>query len=144
MAKEKSNHAIAASSDAPLQEPKRRYSKIINFNPHIDFRGFFSRLYCLFCRFYAIMPKKIIYRGVNFKMTNCFRNIHAVFFFVMVFFIGFAVVLEPSAALFEGFIAILRAPDILVTDYVYVGGLGSAILNSALTSLLSMGEERLF
>ena len=77
-------------------------------------------------------------------MTNCFRNIHAVFFFIMVFFIGFAVVLEPSAALFEGFIAILRAPDILVTDYVYVGGLGSAILNSALTSLLSLGMLKLF
>jgi len=57
----------------------------------------------------------------------------------MIFFIVSAIALEPSEQLLAGFLAILQAPDILVTDYVYVGGLGSALFNSGATSLLALG-----
>jgi len=66
-------------------------------------------------------------------------NIHRVYFITMLFFIATAVALEPSVELLNGFVAILRAPDILITDYIYVGGFPAAILNSAITSLMSLG-----
>ncbi|MCL2857731.1 MAG: DUF1576 domain-containing protein [Oscillospiraceae bacterium] len=72
-------------------------------------------------------------------MANYFKSIHTVFFITLLIFIGAAFVIDPSLSIFRGFEAILRSPDILVTDYVYVGGLGAAILNSAITSLLALG-----
>ncbi|MCL2579753.1 MAG: DUF1576 domain-containing protein [Oscillospiraceae bacterium] len=71
-------------------------------------------------------------------MYNCFKSIHNVYFITILILLAGAVILEPSLSLFEGFVAILHAPDILVTDYVLVGGLGSAILNSALTSMVAL------
>jgi len=62
----------------------------------------------------------------------------------MLFFIATAVVLDPSPQLLAGQLAILRAPDILVTDYIYVGGLAAALLNAGVTSLLSLGMLLLF
>ena len=72
-------------------------------------------------------------------MDKCFKNIHQVYLITMLFFIASAIVLEPSWQLIEGFIAILQAPDILITDYILVGGFASAIFNSAVTSLLALG-----
>ena len=73
-------------------------------------------------------------------MSETFKNIHKVLFIVILFFFVSAIIVNPSiSSIFEGFIAILRAPDILVTDYVYVGGLASALLNSAITTLISLG-----
>ena len=72
-------------------------------------------------------------------MDNCFKSIHRVYFITMLIFIAAAMVFEPSPQLITGFLAILQAPDILVTDYIYVGGLGSALFNSGVTSLLALG-----
>ena len=77
-------------------------------------------------------------------MTDWFKSIHKVFLTTVLFFAAFAFALNPSLSLFEGFVDILRAPDLLVTDYVYVGGLGAALLNAALTSLLALGMLVLF
>ena len=77
-------------------------------------------------------------------MTNCFKSIHKVFFITILFIAAFAFAINPSLSIFDGLVAILRSPDILVTDYVYVGGLGAALLNSALTSLLALGMLVLF
>ena len=62
----------------------------------------------------------------------------------MLIFIATALLMEPSGQLVVGFIAILQAPDILITDYILVGGLGSAIFNSAITSLIALGMLVLF
>jgi len=66
-------------------------------------------------------------------------NIHKVYFITMLFLMALAVALEPSVLLLHGFADILRSPDILITDYIYVGGLAAAILNAAVTSLMSLG-----
>ena len=77
-------------------------------------------------------------------MARYFKSIHNVFFIVLLIFFAVAFALDPSLSIFRGFEAILRSPDILVTDYVYVGGLGAAILNSAITSLIALGMLILF
>jgi len=77
-------------------------------------------------------------------MAKYFKSIHAVFFMTTLFFAGAALLLDTPAALLDGLLAIFQAPDLLVTDYVYVGGLGAALLNSALTSLLALGMLILF
>jgi len=77
-------------------------------------------------------------------MTNFFKSIHNVFFLTLMLFAAFAFALEPSFSIFEGLMDIFRSPDILVTDYVYVGGLGAALLNSVITSLIALGMLVLF
>jgi len=62
----------------------------------------------------------------------------------MLLFIVAAFIIDTPVSLFEGMVAILLSPDILVTDYIYVGGLGAAILNSALTSLTALAMLRIF
>ena len=77
-------------------------------------------------------------------MAKYFKNIHTVFFITLLIFFGAAFVIDPSLSIFRGLEAILRSPDILVTDYVAVGGLGAALLNSAITSMLALGMLILF
>jgi len=77
-------------------------------------------------------------------MSKCFKSIHNVFFITLLIFFATAFILDPGLSIFRGLEAIWRAPDILVTDYVYVGGLGAAILNSAITSLIAFGMLLVF
>ena len=77
-------------------------------------------------------------------MAKYFKSIHCVFFFTTLFFAAAALILDTPTALLNGLIAIFQSPDLLVTDYVYVGGLGAALLNSALTSLFALGMLILF
>ena len=77
-------------------------------------------------------------------MYNCFKSIHNVYFITILILLAAAIIIDPSPALFTGFVDILQAPDILVTDYVHVGGLGSAVLNSALASMVAFGMLLLF
>ena len=80
-------------------------------------------------------------RGVDVKQKLAERlsSIHFVYGTTMVMFVLAAVIMEPFPQLVENYIAILRSPDILVTDYIYVGGLYAALLNAGITSLLSLG-----
>ena len=54
------------------------------------------------------------------------------------FFIIFAFLLDSPSETFNGLKSIIFSSDILITDYMEVGGIGAALVNAALTSLLSL------
>lgn len=54
------------------------------------------------------------------------------------FFILFAFILDSPTEIFQGLKKIILSPDILISDYVEIGGIGASLLNSALTSILSV------
>ena len=54
------------------------------------------------------------------------------------FFIVFAFLLDSPSEIFNGLKSIILSSDILITDYMEVGGIGAALVNAALTSLLSL------
>ena len=54
------------------------------------------------------------------------------------FFILFAFCLDSPSEIFQGIKSIILSSDILITDYMEVGGIGAALVNAALTSLLSL------
>ncbi|MDU2121158.1 MAG: DUF1576 domain-containing protein [Clostridium celatum] len=54
------------------------------------------------------------------------------------FFILFAFYLDSPSEIFHGLKSIILSSDILITDYMEVGGIGAALVNAALTSLLSL------
>ena len=54
------------------------------------------------------------------------------------FFIVFAFFLDSLSEVFNGLKSIILSSDILITDYMEVGGFGAALVNAALTSLLSL------
>lgn len=55
-----------------------------------------------------------------------------------VFFIFLALILDSPIEILKGLKRILLSPDILITDYVEIGGISASLFNSALTSILSM------
>lgn len=54
------------------------------------------------------------------------------------FFILFAFCLDSPSEIFHGLKSIILSSDILITDYMEVGGIGASLINAALTSLLSL------
>ena len=54
------------------------------------------------------------------------------------FFIVFAFCLDTPKEIFYGLKSIILSSDILITDYMEVGGIGAALVNASLTSLLSI------
>jgi len=52
-------------------------------------------------------------------------------------FIVMAFILEPPQSLLKGLLDIIIAPDILLTDYIAVGGIGAAFLNVGLMGLIN-------
>lgn len=57
---------------------------------------------------------------------------------IYLFMIVFAFILNTPMDILYGLKEIILSPDILITDYMAVGGIGAALVNAALTSLLSM------
>lgn len=54
------------------------------------------------------------------------------------FFIIIAFFLDTPKNIIYGLKNIILSPDILISDYVEIGGISASLINSALTSLLSM------
>ena len=54
------------------------------------------------------------------------------------FFILFAFYLDTPKEIFCGIKSIILSSDILITDYMEIGGIGAALVNASLTSLLSI------
>lgn len=53
-------------------------------------------------------------------------------------FIVFGLIVDGPINVFNGLKAIIFSPDILITDYVEVGGIGAAFVNAGLVTLLSI------
>lgn len=48
-------------------------------------------------------------------------------------------ILQPAREIFSGVVNIIREPDILITDYFVVGGVGAAFMNAGIVTLLCIG-----
>lgn len=62
----------------------------------------------------------------------------AVLSLIPLYFIVIALFLQPINEIIPGIIRIVREPDVLITDYFAVGGIGAALINAGLTTLLSI------
>ena len=58
---------------------------------------------------------------------------------IPLYFILIGLFLQPINEIIPGIIRIVREPDVLITDYFAVGGIGAALINAGLTTLLSIG-----
>lgn len=56
--------------------------------------------------------------------------------FIFLSFIIFGFIVDSPKEIYEGLINIILNSDILITDYVKIGGIGAAFVNSGLTSVL--------
>jgi len=59
-------------------------------------------------------------------------------FAIYLFFIIVAFILDSPIEILQGLKKIILSPDILISDYVEIGGIGASLVNSALTSILSL------
>lgn len=66
------------------------------------------------------------------------------FIFVSVLICFFTYVIHESENIFLGFFKILTSPAILVTDFIYVGGLGASFLNAFLILFFNFSLTKLF
>ncbi|WP_252856465.1 DUF1576 domain-containing protein [Erysipelothrix rhusiopathiae] len=60
------------------------------------------------------------------------------FLYLSVLLIGSAFVLDSPEAIFSGMIQIIVQSDILITDYFAIGGVGAALFNAGLITLVSV------
>lgn len=73
---------------------------------------------------------------MSFK--NNFHRPYKILLTLYLSMILFVFIIDKPTDIICGFKNILFSPDILITDYIQVGGIGSTILNSSLTSILCM------
>lgn len=63
---------------------------------------------------------------------------YVVLILMYLFFIVVAFILDSPREILEGLKKIILSPDILISDYVEIGGISASLINSALTSMLSL------
>jgi hypothetical protein len=63
---------------------------------------------------------------------------YAILTFYAMSFIIFGFIVDSAKYIFRGLFRIIREPDILITDYIGVGGMGAAFVNSGLIALVSI------
>lgn len=54
------------------------------------------------------------------------------------YFLTAGLFLQPIGSIGEGLITIIREPDFLITDYIVIGGVGAALVNASLLTLVSI------
>ena len=64
------------------------------------------------------------------------RKKYLVLSVIPAYFISVGFLLQPFPDILKGFLAIIKEPDFLITDYFVVGGVGAAFLNAGLGTLL--------
>lgn len=72
------------------------------------------------------------------NLRKNFYKPYKILMVLYIFMILFAFIINTPTEILSGLHKILFTPDILITDYIQVGGIGAGIINSALTSLLCM------
>lgn len=58
--------------------------------------------------------------------------------FVIIILFGMAFLFETPQALFTGYIEILKSPSILISDYLYIGGISATLFNVATIMLINI------
>ena len=72
------------------------------------------------------------------KLLKNFYPPYIVLSILYLFFIIFAFCLDTPSEILNGLKEIILSPDILITDYMHVGGIGAALVNASLTSFCSL------
>lgn len=72
------------------------------------------------------------------KLLKNYYPPYVILSILYLFFIVFAFFLDTPKEIFYGLKSIILSSDILITDYMEVGGIGAALVNASLTSLLSI------
>ena len=72
------------------------------------------------------------------KLKLWLRNPYIVLYIIFAYFIVFAFIVDRPYDIFQGLIAIALAYDILITDYVAVGGVGATLVNAAIVNLITL------
>ncbi|MCL1996083.1 MAG: DUF1576 domain-containing protein [Defluviitaleaceae bacterium] len=62
----------------------------------------------------------------------------------LAYFFVFGLIIQPLDSIFYGFVAIMQAPDVLTTDYLYIGGFGTALINASITGFITFGMLKFF
>ncbi|MGL5066398.1 MAG: DUF1576 domain-containing protein [Sarcina sp.] len=58
---------------------------------------------------------------------------------IYIFFVIFAFIVDSPSEIFNGFIKIVKSPDILISDYMAIGGLGATFVNATITGGFCLG-----
>ena len=58
---------------------------------------------------------------------------------IPIYFIVAGLVIQPVNEIIPGIINIFREPDFLITDYFLIGGIGAALINAGILTLISIG-----
>jgi len=70
------------------------------------------------------------------KLKQWLKNPYVVLYITFAYFILFAFIVDTPYEIFRGLIAIVLSYDILITDYVAVGGVGATLVNAAIVNLV--------
>ena len=52
------------------------------------------------------------------------------------YFLLWGILLQPFSEMLRGLYSIIIEPDVLITDYVIIGGVGAALVNASLTTIM--------
>lgn len=73
------------------------------------------------------------------RLLNCLhKHFYLEIIILMFFLLSFFIDINNIPKVFTGFIDIITEPSILITDYVYIAGLGATFLNVSLTLLINL------
>lgn len=72
------------------------------------------------------------------KIKKQFYPPYIILLIMYAIFIIFALIIDSPTNIILGLKEIILTPDILITDYVEIGGIGATLVNSALTSSISI------
>jgi len=64
------------------------------------------------------------------------RDPYIVLYVIFIYFIIFALIVNTPYEIFRGLIVISTAYDILITDYIAIGGVGATLVNAAIVNLI--------
>ena len=76
------------------------------------------------------------------KLRDWLKDPYIVLYIVFIYSIAFAFIVDTPYEIYRGLIAIVLSPDLLITDYVYIGGLGATLVNGSLISLVFLTYMR--
>ena len=78
-------------------------------------------------------------RGDLLDSKKNFYPPYIVLVILYTFFIVFAFIIDTPSEIFVGFRKILKSPDILISDYMAIGGIGATLVNAAITGSFCLG-----
>ena len=63
---------------------------------------------------------------------------------IMFIFFAFAFILDTPTNILNGMIEIIQSPDVLITDYFFIGGVGATFVNAAFVGVISIVLLKVF